>query len=170
MCKEVTSGRGKQSPTCMVRNVESAGWLGFDRPHEPDSQLGRHAEPTIRGPSYASQEGPLPTAKVPSTVPSLTLTLVTSLLLVLATHMFAPSKTKPSGLVPTATVLSTLPSLQRNIFTLLLVALDTQMCAPSTQRARVPYPPRKSRPPHHSPHRSHSRSVRPNCSRIQSSL
>ena len=53
-------------------------------------------------PSKATALGALPTAKVPSTVPSVARSLVTVASPLLATQMLAPSKTTPSGEEPTA--------------------------------------------------------------------
>ena len=48
-------------------------------------------------PSKATPRGSVPTAKVPSTAPSLARSLVTVLLLSFVTQMLAPSKATPSG-------------------------------------------------------------------------
>src|SRR5204863_382553 len=73
----------------------------------------------------------VPTAKVPSTAPSLARSLVTMLPPVFVTQMLAPSKATPRGSGSTANVPSVVPSLARSLVTLLLSKFVTQMLAPS---------------------------------------
>src|SRR6185369_12467962 len=51
----------------------------------------------IADPAYSNATGRLPTAKVPDTTPSFTLTLVTESLYCIATHMYVPSNATASG-------------------------------------------------------------------------
>src|SRR5260370_13876951 len=83
-------------------------------------------------PSKATPLGPEPTAKVPSTAPSLARSLLTVLPLLFVTQMLAPSKATPWGPAPTAKGLPGwgAPSLARSLLTLLLL-FATHMLAPS---------------------------------------
>ncbi len=65
-------------------------------------------------PSKATPIGPVPTAKVPSVVPSLARSLVTLLLLKFATQMLVPSKATPIGAAPTLKEFGWLPPCQES--------------------------------------------------------
>ncbi len=80
----------------------------------------------------------VPTAKVPSTVPSLARSLFTFLLFWFPTQMLAPSKATATGLSPTGKVPSTAPSLARSLLTLLGPRFATQMLAPSKTTPEEP--------------------------------
>src|SRR5688500_10200901 len=90
-------------------------------------------------PSAATPNGPLPTAKVPSTAPA-ALSRVTVLLKLLVTQMLLLAKVNAIGRFPTANEPRLLPLVALSLVTVLLLRFATHTLVPSKARPPGPVP------------------------------
>src|SRR5215831_12478649 len=115
-----------------IANSESAEDLAIDCPDLTHTVARGICHPDVRT-SNAIPFGRPPTAKSPRTVPSLTRTLLTVLLALLATQILAPSNAIANGLLPTVKVPRTFPLLDTLLtvvpgeFTVPLFAIPTSL-------------------------------------------